>query len=195
MDASDATQPKKQRTDAGPGPGDRNLPPGRFLAVVLAGEDDDAPIAQVAACMITRDLGLQLAGVAKPLRGAVVATFRRWDDHGKRMRGALDEREAGYPTARGEADAKLAAARAALAGEDLSPSVRAVRDAALLKERDADFRRRVAVTNADLPGVYKDLLKRDEEVTAALGVEQLEEKFDLEYHFKHVDTIFARVFG
>ena len=24
---------------------------------------------------------------------------------------------------------------------------------------------------------------------------QLEEKFDLEYHFKHVDTIFARVFG
>ncbi|HBQ91472.1 MAG TPA: hypothetical protein DD795_00315, partial [Erythrobacter sp.] len=25
--------------------------------------------------------------------------------------------------------------------------------------------------------------------------EQLEEKFDLEYHFKHVDTIFARVFG
>ena len=40
-----------------------------------------------------------------------------------------------------------------------------------------------------------DLLKRDEEVTAALGVEQLEEKFDLEYHFKHVDTIFARVFG
>ena len=40
-----------------------------------------------------------------------------------------------------------------------------------------------------------DLLKQDEEVTAALSVEQLEEKFDLEYHFKHVDTIFARVFG
>ncbi|MDQ0565438.1 adenylosuccinate lyase [Erythrobacter citreus] len=40
-----------------------------------------------------------------------------------------------------------------------------------------------------------DLLKRDEEVTAALGAQQLEEKFDLEYHFKHVDTIFARVFG
>ncbi|KEO91708.1 adenylosuccinate lyase [Erythrobacter longus] len=40
-----------------------------------------------------------------------------------------------------------------------------------------------------------DLLKGDEEVTAALSHEQLEEKFDLEYHFKHVDTIFNRVFG
>ena len=40
-----------------------------------------------------------------------------------------------------------------------------------------------------------DLLKADEEVTAALSDEQLEEKFDLDYHFKHVDTIFARVFG
>ena len=39
-----------------------------------------------------------------------------------------------------------------------------------------------------------DLLKQDEEVTAALSTEQLEEKFDLDYHFKHVDTIFARVF-
>ena len=39
-----------------------------------------------------------------------------------------------------------------------------------------------------------DLLKQDEEVTAALSHEQLEEKFDLDYHFKHVDTIFARVF-
>jgi adenylosuccinate lyase len=40
-----------------------------------------------------------------------------------------------------------------------------------------------------------DLLKADPEVTAALSPEQLEEKFDLGYHFKHVDTIFARVFG
>ncbi|WP_120078331.1 adenylosuccinate lyase [Aurantiacibacter odishensis] len=40
-----------------------------------------------------------------------------------------------------------------------------------------------------------DLLKADEEVTAALSEEQLEEKFNLDYHFKHVDTIFARVFG
>ncbi len=40
-----------------------------------------------------------------------------------------------------------------------------------------------------------DLLKQDEEVTAALPPAVLEEKFDLEYHFKHVDTVFARVFG
>ncbi|MBU7580633.1 MAG: adenylosuccinate lyase [Porphyrobacter sp.] len=40
-----------------------------------------------------------------------------------------------------------------------------------------------------------DLLKADADVTAALTPQQLEEKFDLAYHFKHVDTIFARVFG
>jgi adenylosuccinate lyase len=40
-----------------------------------------------------------------------------------------------------------------------------------------------------------DLLKADADVTAALTPEQLEEKFDLGYHFKHVDTIFERVFG
>ncbi len=40
-----------------------------------------------------------------------------------------------------------------------------------------------------------DLLKADDEVTAALSDKELEEKFDLAYHFKHVDTIFARVFG
>ncbi|MHA7818617.1 MAG: adenylosuccinate lyase [Erythrobacter sp.] len=40
-----------------------------------------------------------------------------------------------------------------------------------------------------------DLLKGDDEVSAALSDTELEEKFDLEYHFKHVDTIFARVFG
>ena len=40
-----------------------------------------------------------------------------------------------------------------------------------------------------------DLLKADEKVTAALSSEELEEKLDLEYHFKHVDTIFERVFG
>ena len=40
-----------------------------------------------------------------------------------------------------------------------------------------------------------DLLKADEAVTAALSADELEEKFDLAYHFNHVDTIFARVFG
>ena len=40
-----------------------------------------------------------------------------------------------------------------------------------------------------------DLLKDDPEVTLALSATELEEKFDLDYHLKHVDTIFARVFG
>jgi adenylosuccinate lyase len=40
-----------------------------------------------------------------------------------------------------------------------------------------------------------DLLKADHDVTAALSIEEIEDKFDLAYHFKHVDTIFARVFG
>ncbi len=40
-----------------------------------------------------------------------------------------------------------------------------------------------------------ELLKADEEVTAALPVEVIEDKFNLDYHFKQVDTIFARVFG
>ncbi|HEY1629670.1 MAG TPA: adenylosuccinate lyase [Rhizomicrobium sp.] len=39
------------------------------------------------------------------------------------------------------------------------------------------------------------LLKADADVTKALSVAQLEGLFDLGYHFKHVDTIFTRVFG
>jgi adenylosuccinate lyase len=40
-----------------------------------------------------------------------------------------------------------------------------------------------------------DLLRADDEVTAALSEAEIEDKFDLGYHFKHVDTIFDRVFG
>ena len=40
-----------------------------------------------------------------------------------------------------------------------------------------------------------ELLKADSEVTAALSPQQIDEKFDLDYHFKHVDTIFDRVFA
>ena len=39
-----------------------------------------------------------------------------------------------------------------------------------------------------------DLLKQDADVSAALSEEELTALFDLEYHLKHVDTIFARVF-
>jgi adenylosuccinate lyase len=38
-------------------------------------------------------------------------------------------------------------------------------------------------------------LKADPDVRAVLSEAELEEKFDLGYHLKHVDTIFARVFG
>ena len=41
-------------------------------------------------------------------------------------------------------------------------------------------------------GQFLDLLKADEEVT--LSDEELEALFNLDYHFKHVDDIFARVF-
>lgn len=41
----------------------------------------------------------------------------------------------------------------------------------------------------------KDLLLADAEVTAALSAQEIADKFDLGYHLKHVDTIFARVFG
>ncbi len=44
-------------------------------------------------------------------------------------------------------------------------------------------------------GDFLALLKADADVTAALTPAQIEECFDLGYHFKHVDTIFARVFG
>jgi adenylosuccinate lyase len=44
-------------------------------------------------------------------------------------------------------------------------------------------------------GDFLALLKADADVTAALKPEQIEECFDLGYHFKHVDTIFSRVFG
>ncbi|WP_085810994.1 adenylosuccinate lyase [Sphingomonas sp. TZW2008] len=40
-----------------------------------------------------------------------------------------------------------------------------------------------------------ELLKADADVTAALSPTAIDAEFDLGYHYKHVDTIFARVFG
>lgn len=42
---------------------------------------------------------------------------------------------------------------------------------------------------------FKTELLADKEVLAALSPAEIEEKFDMGYHTKHVDTIFARVFG
>ena len=44
-------------------------------------------------------------------------------------------------------------------------------------------------------GDFLDLLKADSNVMAALSVKELQAMFDLDYHTKHVNTIFARVFG
>ena len=41
---------------------------------------------------------------------------------------------------------------------------------------------------------FKEELLSDAEVCAALSVDEIEEKFDMGYHTKHVDTIFRRVF-
>ncbi|EFI52051.1 adenylosuccinate lyase [Afipia sp. 1NLS2] len=44
-------------------------------------------------------------------------------------------------------------------------------------------------------GDFQSLLKKDEDVKKYLSDKEIEEQFDLAYHFKHVDTIFSRVFG
>ena len=44
-------------------------------------------------------------------------------------------------------------------------------------------------------GDFQTLLKKDEDVKKYLSDKEIEEQFDLAYHFKHVDTIFNRVFG
>ena len=44
-------------------------------------------------------------------------------------------------------------------------------------------------------GALLDLLKADKAVTAKILPAELDELFDLDYHLKHVDTIFRRVFG
>jgi adenylosuccinate lyase len=44
-------------------------------------------------------------------------------------------------------------------------------------------------------GEFQALLKKDAEVKKYLTDADIEQQFDLGYHFKHVDTIFKRVFG
>ena len=44
-------------------------------------------------------------------------------------------------------------------------------------------------------GDFRSLLKGDAEVKKFLSDAEIDEQFDLDYHLKHVDTIFKRVFG
>jgi adenylosuccinate lyase len=43
-------------------------------------------------------------------------------------------------------------------------------------------------------GDFLSLLKKDPDVSTALSATELEELFDLDYHLKHIDTVFRRVF-
>jgi len=63
-------------------------------------------------------------------------------------------------------------------------------DAYVLVQRNA-----MKVWESDGALSLLELLKADADVTAALSSAEIEEKFDLDYHLKHVDTIFGRVFG
>ncbi len=66
-------------------------------------------------------------------------------------------------------------------------------------ERDASYRlvqrNAMKVWESDGQLSLLELLKVDPEVTAVLSAAQLEDKFNLDYHFKAIDTIFDRVFG
>ncbi|MEA2832925.1 MAG: adenylosuccinate lyase [Methylobacteriaceae bacterium] len=44
-------------------------------------------------------------------------------------------------------------------------------------------------------GDFLALLKKDRDVSKALSAAELEALFDLDYHLKHIDTVFRRVFG
>ena len=66
-------------------------------------------------------------------------------------------------------------------------------------ERDASYRlvQRNAMKVWESDGALSllELLKADPEVAAAMSAQELEERFNLDYHFKGIDTIFERVFG
>jgi adenylosuccinate lyase len=66
-------------------------------------------------------------------------------------------------------------------------------------ERDASYRlvqrNAMKVWESDGQLSLLELLKTDPEVSAVMSAAELEDKFNLEYHFKAIDTIFERVFG
>jgi adenylosuccinate lyase len=64
-------------------------------------------------------------------------------------------------------------------------------------DRDEAYRltQRNAMAVWNEGSTFKNRLAADPEVMAHLHPDQLEELFDLSYYLKHVDTIFAQVFG
>jgi adenylosuccinate lyase len=62
------------------------------------------------------------------------------------------------------------------------------------REDSYRFVQRNAMTAWKGEGDFRALLKADADVRAHLSEAEIEANFDLEHHFKHVDTIFRRVF-
>ena len=71
----------------------------------------------------------------------------------------------------------------------------ALTQAGVSREDSYSFVQRNAMPAWRGEGDFLELLKADPDVSAALSASDLEALFDLGYHTKHVDTIFARVFG
>ena len=42
-------------------------------------------------------------------------------------------------------------------------------------------------------GSFYDLIKADKEISTILSKEEIDDIFDLNYHLKHIETIFQRV--
>ena len=71
----------------------------------------------------------------------------------------------------------------------------ALTQAGLAREDSYKLVQRNAMRAWNGEGALLDLLLADKDVIKALAPAKLEQLFDLDYHLKHVDTIFARVFG
>ncbi|HET6519789.1 MAG TPA: adenylosuccinate lyase, partial [Geminicoccaceae bacterium] len=68
-------------------------------------------------------------------------------------------------------------------------------DAGLPRRRAYELVQRHALATWDGGRSLRERLAADEEVTARLAPEALDALFDLGVHTRHVDTVFARVFG
>jgi adenylosuccinate lyase len=65
----------------------------------------------------------------------------------------------------------------------------------LAREEAYRLVQRIAMRAWKEEGDFASLLKQDKEVSKHLSATELTQLFDMEHHIKHVDTIFARVFG
>jgi adenylosuccinate lyase len=114
----------------------------------------------------TITLDFALARLTVVIEGLVV--------HPRRMQANLDATRGLYNSQR----VLLALTQAGVSREDAYAIVQ--RNAMKVWDEGADF---------------QELLKADPEVVAALGEDGIARNFDIEYHLKHVDTIFERVLG